>query len=306
MHGIEKLFLDFFSFVRFVFYLLRSRNFSNPIKRKYSGTIAILANGPSLKEVLPYLETENAFKEVDFCAVNFFATNDIFYKVKPKHYFLTDSAFFIPDSQPLQEGKIHNLFSVMQDRIDWELNLYVPIRWYQNFIKFRKITNQSIHIIRINCNNFNVYSNAFKKLAYFLYTKGLAMPSTYNVSIGAIYASIGMGYKNILLYGVDHTHFLHCFVDANNKLFYRSTHFYDNSEHLMPVISGGKWIGISENLNGASITFKSHEMLAGYADSQKVNVINCTQCSLIDSYVRISGNYAPQDIKQILQKFSKW
>lgn len=56
--------------VKFVFFLAHllfqtKGNLKNPLKKVYSGKVAMLANGPSMKNVLPRLTTDE-FKNTDF------------------------------------------------------------------------------------------------------------------------------------------------------------------------------------------------------------------------------------------------
>ena len=52
-------------------------NLKNPLKKVYSGKVAMLANGPSMKNVLPRLTTDE-FKNTDFIVLNFFGMFGLF------------------------------------------------------------------------------------------------------------------------------------------------------------------------------------------------------------------------------------
>jgi hypothetical protein len=114
---------DTVGFICFLLSLIRYRSFSNPIKKKYSGTVAVLANGPSLKEVLPRLTTDEEFKNIDFIVMNFFAFDDVFFKIKPKHYCLADPMFF---KENHQINDVKRLFNILQNNVNWDLNIYIP------------------------------------------------------------------------------------------------------------------------------------------------------------------------------------
>lgn len=71
---VKKEIKSAFSFVKqtvkFVFFLAHllfqtKGNLKNPLKKVYSGKVAMLANGPSMKNVLPRLTTDE-FKNTDF------------------------------------------------------------------------------------------------------------------------------------------------------------------------------------------------------------------------------------------------
>ena len=99
---VKKEIKSAFSFVKqtvkFVFFLAHllfqtKGNLKNPLKKVYSGKVAMLANGPSLKEVLPKLQMDK-FSDTDFIVLNFFGMEAVFTRIKPKHYCLADPMFF--------------------------------------------------------------------------------------------------------------------------------------------------------------------------------------------------------------------
>ena len=71
---------DSINFAAFLVEMIFKSKLHNSFSRRYSGKVAILANGPSLKEVLPKLQMDK------FSAV--------FTRIKPKHYCLADPMFF--------------------------------------------------------------------------------------------------------------------------------------------------------------------------------------------------------------------
>ena len=56
--------------------------------------LAILGNGPSLKQQLPQLIEQQAWQKMDMMAVNFFALSEEYKVVCPKFYILSDPQFF--------------------------------------------------------------------------------------------------------------------------------------------------------------------------------------------------------------------
>jgi len=272
----------------FIIFLLRlcyHKCFHNPIKKKYTGTVAVLANGPSLKEVIPLLTKDEAFKNVDFIAMNFFALDDVFFKIKPKHYCLADPMFHM-DSIRIQE--VRKLFTLMQEKIDWEINLYI-LKTYPDFLRFSNLTNKNVHIIKVN----NILYSGYNLFRNFFITKNLAMPRLEgSVALLAIFVCINSGYSNIRLYGVDHNFFDSLCVNENNQLCNKATYFYDKETvKLSPIYkSNGEIWKISEYIMEKGWLFTSHDLLASYAEYMNVNIINCTKNSLIDSYKRFSAS----------------
>jgi hypothetical protein len=267
-------------FIYFLLDLIRQKSFSNPIKKKYSGTVAVLANGPSLKEVLPHLASDDKFKNCDFIAMNFFTFDDVFFKIKPKHYWLADPMFF-RENHRIDE--VRKLFAILQNNIDWKMNIYIPKVMHRQFMMFSGITNSKITIVKMNTVNYIGY----EYLRNFFYRNGLAIPSIASVAILAIYVALNSGYSTIELYGVDHNFFDTLCVNEKGELCSRETHFYDNDNIIVkPMLRSDNsrvW-KLSDFLFDKWTLFKSHDLLANYAESIHVNILNCTKQSMIDSY----------------------
>lgn len=283
VNNVLKFFKDTAMFIYFLLNLVACKRFFNPIKKKYEGSIAILANGPSLKEVLPRLEIDEEFRNIDFLVMNFFAFEEIFFHIKPKHYCLADPMFFKENHRPERVGDVRKLFDILQNNVDWDLHLYVPSHFSKNFVRFSKITNKKISIVVFNCVEYKGYES----LRNIFYKRGLATPYVATVANLAIFACINCGYSKILLYGVDHTFFDFC-VDEKNRLCRKETHFYDEGKvFLKPMLnSDGTVVKISRYLEFLADLFKSHDYLSSYAKYVNAEIINCTSCSLIDSYAR--------------------
>jgi hypothetical protein len=278
--NIVKFCKDTINFLYFLYLLLRVKAYCNPIKKVYSGRAVILANGPSLKEVIPRLTIDDIFKNVDFVVMNFFAFDDVFFIIKPKHYCFID-LIFIQDSY--KKDEVYKLFTVLQERVDWDLNIYVVGHWYyEKFIKFFEFTNGFLKIIPIN---YFLYKG-YKNLRNFFYKKSLAIPELNNVALLAIYVSINLGYSEIDLYGVDHSFFNSLCVNENNQLCDMYAHFYDISE-IKPVrYANGSIPKVASHIKNMLIVFEGHDFLADYAKYANVKIINCTKNSMIDSYER--------------------
>lgn len=270
-------------FLLFILRLCYRKSYANPFKRAYSGTVAVLANGPSLKEVLTRVETDVEFQNVDFIVLNYFAFEDVFFRIKPKHYCLADPMFF-GDSH--RKADAVRLFSILQERVDWDLNIYVPKSGLKSFRSFSKLTNPYLHIVALNTEEYAGYES----LRFKFYKKGLSMPRIQTVANMAIFVGINSGYSRINLYGVEHTFLDSLCVNDKNQLCNKDKHFYDKEEaQLKPIIktdSQDEVWKIGDYLMAIAWMFKSHELLAAYAKYKNVRILNCTKGSMIDSYER--------------------
>jgi hypothetical protein len=213
--------------------------------------------------------------------MNFFAFDDVFFEIKPKHYCFLDIAFY-KESDCISD--VQKLFAIMQEKIDWALNIYVSGDYYSKFLKFSGLTNKNINIIGINTVPYRGYLH-FRN---FFFAKGLSVPPMNNVSIPAIFVSINCGYSTIMLYGVDHNFTDGLFVDENNQPCNKITHFYEKGI-TKPIMSTflNRVVTISEFFEYSMKIFASHEMLSKYAESLNVNILNCTKDSFIDAYKRV-------------------
>lgn len=285
MKSLIKRCLYFFKksveFVIFLLTVLIRARLKNPIPKKYSGTLTLLANGPSLKEVLPQLST-GKFRDTDFVVLNYFAASDVFTQVKPRHYCLADPMFFCPNHR---EQEVRHLYSILDREVDWAMNLYIPKPRQKAFCGFANLKNPQIKIIPLNCVDYK----GFECFRHYFYAWGLAMPTIYTVANMAVFIGINSGYKQINLYGVDHTFFDSLCVNEKNQLCNKDKHYYDNGEvALKPIVRNDNscvW-RVSDYIFSIGSMFRSHDLLAAYARFKGVRILNCTKISMIDSYER--------------------
>ena len=80
------------------FFILRFKNGNKQsciaYNKENNKSITLLANGPSLKEYLSSLYSNENNKKSDYIVLNFFAFEPLFKIIKPSHYCLVDPMFF--------------------------------------------------------------------------------------------------------------------------------------------------------------------------------------------------------------------
>lgn len=264
------------SFVKFLLLLLWNKSYRNPIKSTYKGTLCLLANGPSLKKVLERITIDNEFKNVDFIVMNYFSRDALFWKIKPKHYCFADPIFFQESSRTQESIDMYATWN----KIDWDINVYVPKNIKKQFIKFAKITNPNIHVVGVN----TVTYYGYERFRNFFYKKGLSMPESQTVAIMTIYVAIQLGYSIIRLYGVDHSYTASLVVNEKNQLCRRYEHFYkDNEAELRPI---NPPIDMMSFFFVLTKVFDGHKKLASFGKYMHIKILNCTKDSYIDSYDR--------------------
>lgn len=234
--------------------------------------LTILANGPSLKDDIQNFESYDG----DFLAVNDFYRSPYFELIKPKYYVVTDPLFFVQ-----YEGSIPFL-----KMVKWPMQLFVPIRATKNTKQLQRQFD-NIEVIPYN----NIIYNGFERFRYRIYDKGYAMPKTQNVLVASIFVAINMGYKEILLYGVDHSWTESIRVNEKNEVCLVDSHFYDEKEEILtPWYKGlGSESGVNkmhEILRALALMFESYHILNGYASYKGAKIINCTKKSYIDAFER--------------------
>ena len=276
---VKHTFLTVWFFTK---YLLKGRWMSNfSLKEKNGKTLTLLANAPSLKGVLSRLERDSEFKNTDFVVLNYFANTPEFFMIKPTHYCFADPMFYKKDHN---FERVQALFRLLDEKVDWDMNVYIVGGEKRNFKQFSELTNSHLHIHPVNGDEFRGYPC----IKNYIYKKGITSPIFSTVAIMAIFVGINSGYSNIRLYGVDHTFFNGLCVNDQNQACMREEHFYETEPTLKPIIKNGddKIFKMSEYIYSISLMFKSHDQLAAYAASVGTNILNCTECSLIDSYPR--------------------
>ncbi|MBR5824709.1 MAG: DUF115 domain-containing protein [Paludibacteraceae bacterium] len=231
----------------------------------------ILANGPSLASDIEKISLEDG----DFSVVNYFYKSPYFKKVKPSIYVIVDPYFF----------ELEDSFQPIIENVVWPMKLVVPYYALKKYKTLNCISNSYIEVIPIHMfayRGFEIFRN-------WIYMHGLSMPKGQNVLVPSIFNGINMGYKEIRLYGVDHSWTKTLCVTDKNQVCAKDTHFYDTNEvKLEPYMKGiGKYYKLHELLRDFATMFESYQYLRTYADNMGCKIINKTKGSFIDAFERI-------------------
>lgn len=257
-----------------IIWLLRAvllTDFRNHIKKGDHKQLSILANGPSLSKELESINLHDG----DFSVLNFFYKSPIFKQIKPAMYVLADPYFFTDDHmKPIIES------------VDWPMSLFVPYRAWRAVRVLKKCPNKNIRVIPYHTGQYA----GFECIRFLLYKHGLSMPIAQNVLVPSIFNAINMGYKEIRLYGVDHSWTESIRVNSMNEVCQVNSHFYDDKEvELKPFkkCSGEQYL-MHEILRDFAQMFDSYHYIRKYADQLGCKIINCTENSFIDAFERAS------------------
>lgn len=251
--------------------ILYSCSFKNYVERRNDKQLlTILANGPSLTEALDSVD----YSVGDFAVVNDFYKSPYYRIIKPQYLFLID---------PLNFRNNYEI-SKFVETVDWSMKLFVPYKVWKTNSYLQNMPNEVVEVIPIN----TITYSGFKCLKNWIFYNGLAMPRAQNVLVATIFVGINMGYKDIKLYGVDHSWTESIRVSVNNEVCMMDSHFYETEEvKLLPFHkSSGEQYKMHEILRDLAQTFDSYHQLREYADYNGCRIVNCTRCSYIDAFER--------------------
>lgn len=240
--------------------------------------LCILANGPSLKSSLEnnFTFIENKEKLV----VNFFGQSEYFALLKPKHYCFLDAEFFYNKNTEHTE-KLNVLFDSIQQKVNWEITIYVPNIYKKSAVIALLTTNKHVKIEYFNY----IVINTFEKFKFYLFSKNIGMPQCENVLGLALFLGINKGFKNIYLFGTDHSWHESLQLKANNTVLLNDQHFYNLNKNEVVIQAT-----VSSFFLSLHKAFKGYEILKKYADYRKVNIYNASSKSYIDVFEKIKLN----------------
>lgn len=256
---IKVLFLSDFS--------LKTAKASRPL-------CGILGNGPSLKTTL---ERDAEFlSQLELFAVNLFSITEQYTQLKPKNYLLLDWSFMNPDHWHGRTG----LRGIVENTT-WDLNLFVPTKMLKSEY-FRNELAQNTHIKPIPFNYTIV--TGFTGITHWLFRRGLGMPQSQNVLVATLFYALNMGFKEIYLFGADHSWHEMIKLDENNNMVVSDTHFYGQKDYDIAVQETSY---MSQQLFSLHKAFYGYEVLAKYAKSLGIKVYNASVKSYVDVFEKV-------------------
>ncbi|MDC0280902.1 hypothetical protein OAL03_05020 [Akkermansiaceae bacterium] len=238
----------------------------------------VLANGPSLKGNLVHIQNERASCEL--FVMNYFCLSEYFFRLKPEYYSVADPLVFNSAEGVLKYKSKVNSFIRALNQVDWPCKLFYPSHFDADIV-IDKINNAFIEKIKYNFTPLSSES----RFIFRLYSKNLLMPIPESVIIASIFIAINMSFKNIHLFGVDHSWLTDFRVYENNTSSFTLDHFQE-------AVNGGNRKD-SKQENDRSVSdfmlsqhrlFRSHEILQRYSEFKKVKITNKTLNSFIDCY----------------------
>lgn len=260
-------------------------NFNDICKNDYK--IYVLGNGPSIHNDI--LIQSDSLKTKDVCVVNEFALTKYYMEIEPSMYVFADPAYFRERGQLRDDiaDKRDKLFQAIIEKTTWKLQILIPYFSQQDksFLEpFSK--NDNVQIVRYSI--LPLYGK--EKMLNFFYKKNWGMPLAQNVLISALYLCIGAGYKEINIFGADHTWTEDIFVNEKNQLCFKDKHFYNSDVDMEPLLDTyGNMYRVHQFLEDISLMFKSYIEIERFAQYMLCDIYNCSSISFIDSFRRKSN-----------------
>ena len=243
----------------------------------------VLGNGPSLKSALDHGEVR--IEGNDVVCVNLFCLSEYFDVIKPQYYFLADVGFFAPRNER-HEKMVDKLIGGL-NKVSWPMTLIIPSVIPVGARLLSSLKNNHIRIIKINTTRID----GFRGFCHHYYNRQMAVPQCENILGVVLTKVVSWNYKNIYLYGADHSWTKDLFVDDDNVVCYGDRHVYDTNLSIVKM-NHPLWV----ELRSFTIVFKAHMKIQEYAKTKGCNIYNCTKGSFIDAYPR------EQTIHEIITK----
>ena len=215
----------------------------------------------------------------------FFALGEEFETLRPKYYVLSDPQFFRRSGR---SERVEALYKALDSRTAWPMNLYVQYYNPEHFDYRAAVPNPNVRIVPFHTTLFR----GFRSVEFWCYRHGLGSGNFGTVVQNGIFIALLLGYRDIELYGVDHTLLEGLCVDERNRLCRIRSHYYDNgaAQTAEPIYVNAtdppQPYTMASYLAETAELFRGHEVLRDYARTLGARIVNRTSHSMIDAYER--------------------
>jgi hypothetical protein len=215
----------------------------------------------------------------DLVCVNLFAQSEYFEILKPTDYVLIDGLFFAFENKATDRQDIKKVFENFLT-VTWEMNIYIPASAKKGYLVNEILKKNTC--IKINYFNYIVVSG-YDKFKFYMYKKGFGMPQCQNVLAASLFLSINRGYKEIYLFGADHSWHQQISVASDNKILLLDQHFYNTEGKALTINAQNKQT-TADVFYSLYKAFKSYVILNSYAIYRNCTVYNASEVSFIDAF----------------------
>lgn len=282
---IKKIISELTNFIKWVIHYFQFPKTKKP--RHFTDKVVIVGNGPSAGE-FPFEAYMK--RKYDFCCVNYFALEELFFKIKPSYYCLTDPGFY--QGTIREAERILKLKNALR-RVTWDMHIICLgkdiIDFNNPYIKYNYISRAE-------------YDGEMNALKNFLFNANKARCSMQTVVISALFFFVMTKTKYIVLTGIEADWINKIYVDRKNNVYERTVHFYDDEECCDNITEQGfiKKGHLYEYYYTYGEMLFGYHVIQQYAKINGVKIINTTKNSFIDAFEKVS-------IKQEINgKEQKW
>lgn len=240
----------------------------------------VLGNGPSLNE--SFQKHPDFFQKHSLVCVNGFSITKEFTDLKPSYYVMLDPGFWGNNREDVKQ-----IIAAIITKTTWRLTILMPHQ------AKKSILIQQIELLNANITisyfNYTVFKG-FTTIAHLLYKRNLAMPQSHNVLVASLFLCINMHFKNIYLFGADHTWHQNLYINEMSQLCIKDIHFYENEEKINYRLfyKHQKTIfKMHEIFSVWSKVFYGYELIRKYANSCDTKIYNASNITFIDAFERI-------------------
>ena len=284
MLKIQKALTDFVEIVLSLIRIIVLSKLKIEIPNPGGEELLVLGNGPSLAVSLQ--ENFQKIEKGPCLVVNNFAFSDFFEKIKPSFYVILAPEYFM--SKPPTENHFFlrkKLFNILVSKVTWPLTLFVPAL-AEKYPEWKKTLNANENLKIYYFNSTPVEGPEWFTQKMFLFNLG--MPRPHNVLVPSIFLGINMQYKNIFLFGADHSWHEEIKVDDLNQMTVNHGHFYDQEDQRGKMHKlDGKEFHIHDVFRKLYLAFKGYFILASYAKKRGVSIFNASHRSYIDAFEKV-------------------
>ena len=252
---------------------------------KSSDSCLVLMNGPSLLSDLDKYAENNNFEDADCIVSNHFADTDYFEQFAPKVYVFSDPYFFEEDSSKNFKMRRDKTFENIVNNVKWKMVIYIPS--HRDVYKFSRYfsSNSNISVIQFNGSGYPVKPSY---ILFQLWRFNICSPSPQNVLIHALYLTIQLKYKKIILAGANFSFHNSIDVDQHSNIFYREKKHMYGEERVLAYLDHKEveMASVSTELCEMGRSFNELSSLKIFAKINKVEICNYTNYSYLDMFQR--------------------
>lgn len=275
-------------FTKFNTLLNSKKSKIKPLKNTNKKVI-VLANGPSVKKEFDDKTILSEMANTDAICVNFFYKSEVFDFIKPKYYLISAPELWEEDVSELHQKNRNSLYNKLTNHVTWEMTFFIPFQakttsfWREQLSKNNNITIQYYN---------NTPIEGFESFRFRQFDKQRGTPRCHNVLGYTLMVLIWKDYKNIGIFGADHTWTKSLYVSEDNKAFLEQPHFYNTNPNLVQMHTKGKKDEkkrkFHEIIHKFYLAFKSYFEIHNYAKTKGIKIYNLTKGSFIDAFERMT------------------